>query len=270
MRIIVKTKKEKFIKWLWALFHDHDFGSIIEDGKEYFIYPKLHVPDEIEQVADFDNIISTGQLYPYFFFSGERDLEFHDPFGMDVGFIEIRDLDDEKLELYFHCSSPKFEEIISWIMSKISKIWSIERQEKDTIDESCHQDEITKSDPLGLDTLENIHQEAKSETQNDAGVQNNNQLISTEGSEPTKNKPIPEKELEPWEKIPDHGWDRIAVKMLWEGAAHKDIAKKINRTTATVANRLSKLRKNKKYKGLVPKYEERMRNLGQKDYSEKK
>jgi hypothetical protein len=46
-----------------------------------------------------------------------------------------------------------------------------------------------------------------------------------------------------WEKIPDYKWDRLAVKMLYEGYTSPEIASKIGTVTAkTVDNRLSVLR----------------------------
>jgi hypothetical protein len=50
-------------------------------------------------------------------------------------------------------------------------------------------------------------------------------------------------QLDVWEKIPDSKWDRLAVKMLYEGYTSPEIASKIGTVTAkTVDNRLSALR----------------------------
>ena len=56
---------------------------------------------------------------------------------------------------------------------------------------------------------------------------------------------------QPWEKIPDHLWDREAVRMLLKGCTNKEIADKLGISDATVANRFSELRRDNK--GLVPK-----------------
>jgi len=51
----------------------------------------------------------------------------------------------------------------------------------------------------------------------------------------------------PWERIPDHGWDRAAVKLLFDGYTDPEIAGKLHLSAKTVTNRLSALR------GLYPK-----------------
>jgi hypothetical protein len=52
----------------------------------------------------------------------------------------------------------------------------------------------------------------------------------------------PEKPPEPWEKIPDHLWDRLAVKMWREGYTNKDIGEIVFVSPRRVTNRLSELR----------------------------
>ena len=50
-------------------------------------------------------------------------------------------------------------------------------------------------------------------------------------------------QLDVWEKIPDYKWDRLAVRMLYEGYTSPEIASKIGDLSAkTVDNRLSVLR----------------------------
>ena len=49
---------------------------------------------------------------------------------------------------------------------------------------------------------------------------------------------------DPWDRIPDHRWDRRAVKCLWEGLTDPEIAKTLDGLDAkTVTNRLSTLRR---------------------------
>lgn len=58
------------------------------------------------------------------------------------------------------------------------------------------------------------------------------------------------KPLEPWDRIPDVGWDRLAVQMLWKGYTDPEIGKKVGRASKTVTNRMSRLRQ--QYPELVP------------------
>lgn len=51
-----------------------------------------------------------------------------------------------------------------------------------------------------------------------------------------------QKSSKPWELIPEHRWDRTAVKMWCEGYLGQEIANRVNVTAKTVHNRLSRLR----------------------------
>jgi len=51
-------------------------------------------------------------------------------------------------------------------------------------------------------------------------------------------------EEKPWEKIPDHKWDRLAVKYWNKGWTCKEIGEKLGVSSKRVMNRLSELRKN--------------------------
>jgi hypothetical protein len=46
----------------------------------------------------------------------------------------------------------------------------------------------------------------------------------------------------PWERIPDHNWDRQALRLWWEGYTCPEIGDRIHVATKTVLNRLSLLR----------------------------
>lgn len=48
---------------------------------------------------------------------------------------------------------------------------------------------------------------------------------------------------DPWDSIPDHNWDREAVKLWWEGFSGKEIALKVGCNKERVHNRLCELRK---------------------------
>jgi hypothetical protein len=51
-------------------------------------------------------------------------------------------------------------------------------------------------------------------------------------------------ESQPWMKIPDHRWDRLAVRKWWEGSTWAEIAQQVAGVKERrVGNRLSKLRK---------------------------
>jgi hypothetical protein len=60
--------------------------------------------------------------------------------------------------------------------------------------------------------------------------------------------------LGPWQKIPDHSWDRRAVEMLWKEYTSPEIGRAIGVSSKTIDNRLTILRK--LHPGLVPKREE--------------
>ena len=49
--------------------------------------------------------------------------------------------------------------------------------------------------------------------------------------------------MEPWEKIPDHYWDQVAVKMWHHGHTNREIGNRVSVDPRTVTNRLCALRK---------------------------
>jgi len=51
-----------------------------------------------------------------------------------------------------------------------------------------------------------------------------------------------DEQLEPWKKIPDHLWDRVAVEMWCNGYTNRDIANKVSVQPRVVTNRISQLR----------------------------
>lgn len=53
---------------------------------------------------------------------------------------------------------------------------------------------------------------------------------------------IPSNDMQPWEKIKNKNWDRLALKMWWEGNSRKEIARKVSVSARRVTNRLSELR----------------------------
>jgi DNA-binding NarL/FixJ family response regulator len=64
----------------------------------------------------------------------------------------------------------------------------------------------------------------------------------------------------PWEKIPDHLWDKQALNMWHEGYTNSEIAKKVCVTPERVTNRISELRK-EHGSGIVPFDEDRRKKL---------
>jgi len=54
---------------------------------------------------------------------------------------------------------------------------------------------------------------------------------------------MPTRLLPPWERIPDHFWDRQAVKMWNEGHTNREISNRVGVTPEAVTNRISELRK---------------------------
>lgn len=63
----------------------------------------------------------------------------------------------------------------------------------------------------------------------------------------------------PWDKIPDKNWDRIAVRLWWEGFSAKEISEKVYCSPKRIQNRLSELRE-RYSKDIVPTDEIRRRN----------
>jgi len=95
--------------------------------------------------------------------------------------------------------------------------------------------------PFPEETLENIPEQFSArleqqgliplaETQPDSGA------VRAEATE--------QQDIDPWTKISDHGWDRLAVQLLHEGYTSPEIARKTGKeiTAKTVDNRLSQLR----------------------------
>lgn len=66
----------------------------------------------------------------------------------------------------------------------------------------------------------------------------NSGVEESKQSEPLQTEPTPI-----WERIPDKGWNRDAVKLWCKGYLAKDIADKVGATQRTVYNRISALRK---------------------------
>ena len=48
---------------------------------------------------------------------------------------------------------------------------------------------------------------------------------------------------EPWQRLPEHLWDRQAVELWWAGHSHKEIGQQLSQAPKTVRNRLTQLRK---------------------------
>lgn len=67
-------------------------------------------------------------------------------------------------------------------------------------------------------------------------------------------------EIKPWEQIPDHYWDRDALRLWWSGYTNIEIGKSISVTPRRVTNRLSDLRK-LFGEEIVPKKEQRDKHL---------
>ncbi|HNT23303.1 MAG TPA: hypothetical protein PKM21_02980 [Anaerolineales bacterium] len=70
----------------------------------------------------------------------------------------------------------------------------------------------------------------------------------------------PAEREKPWELIPEHYWDRLAVEMWCNGHKAKEIAPKVGVSAEAVTNRLSELRKFYPEAG-IPTHEERRRKF---------
>lgn len=67
----------------------------------------------------------------------------------------------------------------------------------------------------------------------------------TQPSQPEEPKPTQpaQQEKQPWNLIPDHLWDRTAIKLWWDGFTNNEIGKKVGVTPRVVTNRISELRR---------------------------
>jgi hypothetical protein len=85
-------------------------------------------------------------------------------------------------------------------------------------------------------------------------------VIEERPSSSTESANLEEQNKEPWKEIEDHGWDRQALELWWNGYTAKEIAQKVGRniTPVTVTNRISALR-TKHGENIVPKDEGRKR-----------
>jgi len=54
--------------------------------------------------------------------------------------------------------------------------------------------------------------------------------------------PVEPSDEEPWMAVPDHGWDRQALELWWEGYTVGDVASRLSLSEKTVRNRLTALR----------------------------
>jgi hypothetical protein len=53
----------------------------------------------------------------------------------------------------------------------------------------------------------------------------------------------PSRPDQPWQRLPEHLWDRQAVELWWAGHSHKEIGQQLSQAPKTVRNRLAQLRK---------------------------
>lgn len=69
---------------------------------------------------------------------------------------------------------------------------------------------------------------------------------------------------QPWEMIPDHLWDRVAVKLWCSGYTNQEIAQRVKVHPRSVTNRISELRR--RYPAAaIPTQEERKKRMIQDD-----
>jgi len=55
--------------------------------------------------------------------------------------------------------------------------------------------------------------------------------------------PVEPPDEEPWTRIPEHGWDRQALELWWDGYTVGDIASRLTLSEKTIRNRLTALRR---------------------------
>lgn len=77
-----------------------------------------------------------------------------------------------------------------------------------------------------------------------AGIVDTDHTEESANKSPVGDEVVSEAQAEdaPWEQIPDHGWDRVAVRMWCEGYTAQEIGSRLGLAPGTVYNRLSKLR----------------------------
>lgn len=79
----------------------------------------------------------------------------------------------------------------------------------------------------------------------DCVIRLQNELLlerQTEKNEVSRQEPTREEHADPWDCIPEHGWDRRAVELLHRGDSMTEIAEELHISPARIRNRLSELR----------------------------
>ena len=93
---------------------------------------------------------------------------------------------------------------------------------------------------LGVDPLDVLQVETESNVLPPGKASEKSPAAQAAGrAQPTRKR---YKGPKPWERIPDHSWDRAAVKMLFDGYTDPEIAEKLHVSAKTVTNKLSALR----------------------------
>lgn len=72
-------------------------------------------------------------------------------------------------------------------------------------------------------------------------------------SQPTPNAP-------PWESIPDHLWDRLAIQLWCAGLSNQEIGLRLSLQPRTVTNRISMLRQSYPQAG-IPTHKQRLKRM---------
>jgi hypothetical protein len=123
MEIFVKAKSPFFVNWLRTLvsevFSNKDSSSVKINDKEYHIEYEYSDPIDDEE---------TVQLHPLIYIWGHYydDEDVGKDEERDLGWIEIRSLDDERLQVIFDPVIPEFEKINQEIINKLSPTWQVE------------------------------------------------------------------------------------------------------------------------------------------------
>jgi hypothetical protein len=136
------------------------------------------------------------------------------------------------------------------IKNALSEMWETEKQS--CAKRQAQWDEIHRLSALSLEQAiaEYLQRGGETPTQDTATTMSNEPQPEQGKSE--------QKELQPWEKIPDHAWDKQALKLWWEGFTCPEIGLQVNVTGDRVRNRLSELRK-EHGEEIVPTDEKRKR-----------
>jgi AraC-like DNA-binding protein len=125
MEIFVRASFSNFIAWLRSFVEDLDMGKVSYAGREYIVEATYHTPESYEE----DNLPGPEFIQPTLTFIGS--MAYSSDFGGVLAVIEIRQLDNGRLQIFFNnFSSIKshhthMENVFNLIYNEILRFWPI-------------------------------------------------------------------------------------------------------------------------------------------------